>query len=57
MSRPEVWCTRLGLVPYDGALELQRRLEAARLAGRVPDVLLLLEHPPVYTRGRRTEAA
>ena len=57
MSPPEVWCTRLGLVPYDGALELQRRLEAARLAGRVPDVLLLLEHPPVYTRGRRTEAA
>jgi lipoyl(octanoyl) transferase len=46
---------RAGLVPYEEALALQRRLEAARQADRIPDVLLLLEHPPVYTKGRRTQ--
>ena len=45
----------LGVVPYREALALQERLRAARQADAVPDVLLLLEHPPVYTRGRRTE--
>jgi lipoyl(octanoyl) transferase len=35
---------------------MQRQLEAARQQGSVPDVLLLLEHPPVYTRGRRSTA-
>ena|SRR5437667_4783677 len=54
MGSPEIWCTRLGLVPYAEALELQRSLEASRLAGELPDLLLLLEHPPTYTRGRRT---
>jgi lipoyl(octanoyl) transferase len=53
----EIWCDRRGLVPYAEAFDLQKRLERARLAGLVPDVLLLLEHPPVYTRGRRTDAA
>ena len=52
---PEVWCTRLGEVPYEDARQLQLRLEAARQAEEVPDVLLLLEHPPVYTKGRRTQ--
>ena len=52
----ELWCIRKGLVPYAEALALQKQLEAARQAGRVPDVLLLLEHPPVYTRGRRSDA-
>ena len=33
---------------------MQKRLEAARQAGEVPDLLLLLEHPPVYTKGRRS---
>jgi lipoyl(octanoyl) transferase len=47
-------CVRAGLVPYSDALTVQKRLEKARQAGEVPDVLLLLEHPPVYTRGRRT---
>ena len=46
---------RCGLVPYDEALSLQKRIEAARQADRDPDVLLLLEHPPVYTKGRRTK--
>jgi lipoyl(octanoyl) transferase len=52
---PEIWCERGGLVPYVEAFEMQKRLEAARQAGLVADTLLLLEHPPVYTRGRRSE--
>jgi lipoyl(octanoyl) transferase len=52
----EVLVVRSGLVPYEEARRLQRRIEAARQSDRVPDVLLLLEHPPVYTKGRRTEA-
>ena len=54
-TRPELWVCQLGLVEYREALELQTRLRAARIEGRIPDTLLLLEHPPVYTRGRRTE--
>jgi lipoyl(octanoyl) transferase len=50
----EVWTVRAGEVPYEEAREAQKRLEAARQAGELPDVLLLLEHPPVYTRGRRS---
>ena len=52
----EVLVVRGGLVPYGDAREAQTRLEAARLAAQVPDLLLLLEHPPVYTRGRRSAA-
>ena len=52
-----VWSVRMGVVPYLEALALQKRLEAARQRGRIPDVLLLLEHPPTYTRGRRSTAA
>jgi lipoyl(octanoyl) transferase len=44
---------RLGTVDYQAALRLQRRLADARVAGG-PDTLLLLEHPSVYTAGRRT---
>src|SRR3954464_10023475 len=47
---------QLGVVPYDEALELQLRLRELRQADAIGDTLLLLEHPPVYTRGRRTEA-
>ncbi|HUB76231.1 MAG TPA: lipoyl(octanoyl) transferase LipB [Solirubrobacteraceae bacterium] len=50
----ELWVAQLGVVPYDEALALQESLRDARQAGAIPDVLLLLEHPPVYTRGRRT---
>ncbi|HEY6653027.1 MAG TPA: lipoyl(octanoyl) transferase LipB [Solirubrobacterales bacterium] len=53
----EVLVMRCGLVPYEEARQAQKRLEAARLAGDLPDVLLLLEHPPVYTKGRRAEQA
>jgi lipoyl(octanoyl) transferase len=50
----EVWTVRAGQVPYEKARAAQKRLEAARLTGEVPDILLLLEHPPVYTKGRRS---
>ena len=49
----ELWVARLGQVPYAEAVAIQQRLRAARQAGELPDVLLLLEHPPVYTLGRR----
>ncbi len=52
----EILVVRCGLVPYEEARTAQRRLEAARQEGSTPDVLLLLEHPPVYTRGRRSTA-
>lgn len=45
---------RLGLVPYADALALQRSLVVDRQAGRIPDQLLLLEHPPVVTLGVRS---
>ena len=53
----ELWTVRCGLVPYREALAAQKRLEVARSAEEIPDVLLLLEHPPVYTKGRRTTPA
>jgi lipoyl(octanoyl) transferase len=42
---------RLGLVPYGEALALQRALVEERRAGQIPDLLLLVEHPPVLTLG------
>ncbi len=45
----------LGLVRYGEAWELQRSVAAAVTAGRLPDTILLLEHPPVVTIGRRTD--
>jgi lipoate-protein ligase B len=51
----ELWVAHLGAVPYQEAFELQRRLRDRRAAGELPDVLLVLEHPPVYTKGKRTE--
>ena len=45
----------LGLVPYREAWELQKRLEAEVAAGDAPDTILLLEHPPTVTTGRRTD--
>ena len=46
---------RLGVVPYEHAWALQRDLHARRVAGDAADTCLLLEHPSVYTAGRRTE--
>jgi lipoyl(octanoyl) transferase len=52
----ELWVCHLGTVPYRDALVLQEHVRARRQAGELPDTLLLLEHPPVYTRGRRSDA-
>ena len=48
--------TRAGLVPYEQAWAEQRRLHQARVEDRAPDTVLLLEHPPVYTAGKRTNS-
>ena len=45
----------LGVVPYGEAWELQRSLAGAVSQGAIPDTILLLEHPPTVTTGRRTE--
>jgi lipoyl(octanoyl) transferase len=50
----ELWVCHLGLIPYSDALAIQGQLRDRRQAGELPDTLLLLEHPPVYTRGRRS---
>jgi lipoyl(octanoyl) transferase len=46
---------RAGRVPYLDAWDRQRELHAARVAGTIDDTVLLLEHDPVYTAGKRTE--
>jgi lipoyl(octanoyl) transferase len=46
---------RAGTVPYEEAWAQQRQLHEQRVVGEIPDTLLLLEHPSVYTAGRRTE--
>jgi len=51
----ELWCLRLGVVPYREAAELQRVLSSARQQDRIPDVLVVLQHTPVLTKGRRSE--
>jgi lipoyl(octanoyl) transferase len=48
----ELQVVQLGLAPYAETLARQRELAAARIDGRVGDVLLLCEHPPVVTLGR-----
>jgi lipoate-protein ligase B len=52
----ELWVCHLGTVEYREALALQERVWTARQADEVPDVMLVLEHWPVYTRGRRSGA-
>src|ERR1035441_5815298 len=47
----------LGRVGYDEGLRLQAEIAALRLEGRVENVLLLLEHPPVLTLGRNAKRA
>lgn len=42
-----------GVLEYQAGYDLQRRLHAQVVTGELPDLLLLLEHPPVYTLGRR----
>jgi lipoyl(octanoyl) transferase len=51
----ELWTTHLGTVEYTEAAALQERLRERVIAGALPPLLLLLEHPPVYTLGRRSD--
>ena len=53
-EHPELWVCHLGTIEYRQAQALQESIRAARQADELPDVLLLLEHWPVYTRGRRS---
>ncbi|MEU4764561.1 lipoyl(octanoyl) transferase LipB [Actinosynnema sp. NPDC023794] len=64
MSSPDLSCRtstdpievrELGTIDYLAAWDLQRELAEARADGAIGDTMLLLEHPPVYTCGRRTE--
>src|SRR3954469_14349906 len=57
MAEPELWVAHLGTLPFRESVRLQERIRARRQAGEIPDSLLLLEHPPVYTKGRRTEVS
>lgn len=50
-----MWICRLGTVSYHEGLEIQQRVATLRRERSIPDTLLLLEHPPVYTRGRRAK--
>jgi lipoyl(octanoyl) transferase len=52
----EVKTIRAGLIDYQQAWDWQRQLHAQRVSGEIDDTVLLLEHPSVYTAGRRTEA-
>jgi lipoyl(octanoyl) transferase len=54
---PELWVCHLGRVDYAEAAALQERLRDRVRAGELPETMLLLEHPPVYTVGRRTGEA
>jgi lipoyl(octanoyl) transferase len=51
----ELRTIRAGLIEYQDAWRWQRQLHAQRIAGEIEDTALLLEHPPVFTAGRRTE--
>jgi lipoyl(octanoyl) transferase len=56
VSNGELRTIRTGLIDYQQAWQWQRQLHAQRVAGEIPDTVLLLEHPAVFTAGRRTEA-
>ncbi|WP_111765376.1 lipoyl(octanoyl) transferase LipB [Nakamurella deserti] len=55
-SREPLAIVAPGLMEYQQAWDLQRSIADARVAGTGPDTLIVLEHPPVYTAGRRTNA-
>jgi lipoyl(octanoyl) transferase len=55
MRRPAYLVDLAAPVPYLEALELQRSLSGAVSQGAIPDTVVLLEHPPVITLGRRAE--
>jgi lipoyl(octanoyl) transferase len=49
------WLITPGTVPYGIAYDAMHRLAEQRVAEEIPDVLILLDHPPVYTAGRRSD--
>jgi lipoyl(octanoyl) transferase len=51
------WVVTPGMVPYGAAYAVMHDLAERRAVGEIPDVLIILEHPPVYTAGRRTDPA
>src|SRR6185437_1117106 len=55
VSNGELRTIRAGLIDYREAWQWQRQLHEERVAGQIPDTVLLLEHPSVFTAGRRTE--
>jgi lipoate-protein ligase B len=56
LLNPRLSVRDLGLLPYSAALELQRELARKRIGGDEPDdILLLVEHPPVVTLGRKAQ--
>jgi lipoate-protein ligase B len=56
-KKTEAWVLNLGMLPYDEALALQENLVNERREGRIRDILILLEHPPVFTVTREKTAA
>lgn len=54
LLRDGLTLTRLGLMEYEAALSLQREIHHKVAAGETTNTLLLLEHPPIYTAGKRT---
>jgi lipoyl(octanoyl) transferase len=54
MDTEELWVCHLGMLDYAEGMALQEEVRTARQAGRIPDVLLTLQHWPVLTRGRRS---
>ena len=48
---------QLGAIAYEDGVDLQERVRERRQAEEIPDALLVLEHPPVYTKGKRTTPA
>src|SRR5947208_5253507 len=52
----QAWLIRpQGVAPYGAAYDLMHRLAERRGENEIPDTLILLEHPPVYTAGRRSD--
>ena len=55
-SASQIEVNHLGLLEYESALALQREIHLEVASGNRPNTLLLLEHPSVYTAGKRTQA-
>lgn len=55
MSRPTWLIQPAGLVPYDAANDAMHDLAERRLRDETPDAVVLLQHPPVFTAGRRSK--